>query len=62
MRVAPPTRFTPLPPQAGAREPANLIGIVGGNGTTVSMVPADLMNGYRSDITEFTVILDAGIY
>jgi hypothetical protein len=56
--------FTPLVPPASAvtYEPATKVGILGSPSTIVSMVPADLMNGYRSDITEFSVILDAGIY
>jgi hypothetical protein len=65
--VAPEMRvvsFTPLVPPASAvtHEPATKVGILGSPSTIVSMVPADLMNGYRSDITEFAVILDAGIY
>ena len=56
--------FTPLVPPASAvtYEPATKVGILGSASTIVSMQPADLMNGYRSDITEFSVILDAGIY
>jgi hypothetical protein len=52
--------ITPEPTPFG--ELAAFVGILGGTGTTVTMIPADLMNGYRADITDFAVTIDAGIY
>jgi hypothetical protein len=61
LRVA---AFVPLaaPAPQAAGEPSVLVGILGSPSTIVTMVPANLYSGYRADITEFSVILDGGIY
>jgi hypothetical protein len=46
-------------PVAGAIE----VGIIAAGGTSLTMVPADLTIGPRTDITEFTIVsLNAGSY
>jgi len=61
MRVV---RYVPFPdPKLGpSGVAATTVGILGSPSTIVTMTPADLMNGYRADITNFTIILDAGVY
>ena len=57
-RVEPLVEVTPHA-QSGALQ----VGILGGSKTTVSMTPADLTKGPRTDITLFRIIdLDAGEY
>lgn len=57
VRAAPPTT-PPLMTSA-----AVLVGILGGSGTTLTMVPANLVSGPRADVTLYTIVsLDAGVY
>ena len=55
-----PTAATAVPrPLAVATE----VGALGSAATTITMIPADLTQGPRADITEFTIVsIDAGIY
>jgi hypothetical protein len=66
LRIVSPFAAVP-PPQARAAPPppvaASEVGIIATGGTSLSMVPADLTAGPRTDITEFSIIaLDAGTY
>ncbi len=58
------TRPMSLPPQPTQQTvKATLVGVTTGPGTTITMVPADLTQEGRVDISEFTIIsLDAGVY
>jgi hypothetical protein len=68
--VPPPSlrpRFTlkapvPLAPPPAAVPVATAVGILGTTGTRVTMVPADLTQPGRVDITEFHVALAAGVW
>ena len=54
----------PPAPLAAAKPivPAFYVGITGGLGTTVSASPADLTVGPITDITNFRVSMDSGVY
>lgn len=54
-----PTPRALAPTDAGQ---AVAVGVLGGSGALVSMVPADLTVGPRTDITNFSVTLDAGTF
>jgi hypothetical protein len=52
----------PVPAAAPGAVPALWVGIQGGPGTVVSATPADLTVGPTSDIRNFRVSMDSGVY
>jgi hypothetical protein len=60
-RVEPRVGVSPL--AVGTSGQAGLLGIVQGGSTSLTMVPANLTRGPRTDVVNFRIIsLDAGVY